>query len=405
VAPAHELINIPLREVNDHSPEFHKVLREQESAIVTRSQITRINHEVKPYSKIKNLFHLHSWAPAYVDANNQEVNPGVSLLFQNKLSTSFVTLGYLWDINDETGKFRANYSYKGWYPVIDFTGETGDRRIYYNTNETTRNFLIRENVYRTNVSLPLNFRHHEYFYGVTPSIGFGLNHAMAGSLTPDTIFFGGGRFLPIREERVLRQDYRLLAYRQVRSVARDIYPRWGQIVDINYRHTPYSGYEMEGLFAFRGIGYFPGIIRHHGMRLSASYQKRSNIIESDRSVFYSFGNVIPYPRGITGRFHQTLRTVSADYAFPILYPDMSIRYLIYLMRLRGHVFADHAVAKPFPDRQRQTRLADEFFTSYGFGLIGDLHLFRFLAPISLGVEVALPQGYDPDVRLIFGVRF
>jgi hypothetical protein len=34
-----------------------------------------------------------------------------------------------------------------------------------------------------------------------------------------------------------------------------------------------------------------------------------------------------------------------------------------------------------------------------------LHLFRFLAPISLGVEVALPQGYDPDVRLIFGVRF
>jgi hypothetical protein len=44
----------------------------------------------------------------------------VSLLFQNKLSTSFATLGYLWDVNDKTGKFKAAYTYRGWYPVIIF---------------------------------------------------------------------------------------------------------------------------------------------------------------------------------------------------------------------------------------------------------------------------------------------
>jgi hypothetical protein len=39
---------------------------------------------VKQYSKIKNLFHLHSWAPAYVDADNQEVNPGCVIAFSEQ---------------------------------------------------------------------------------------------------------------------------------------------------------------------------------------------------------------------------------------------------------------------------------------------------------------------------------
>jgi Tol biopolymer transport system component len=406
VVPADKLNNIPLREVKDHSPAFHKVLREQENTIVTSSVIPHNDHEMKPYSKIKNLFHLHSWAPAYVDANNQEVNPGVSLLFQNKLSTSFATLGYLWDVNDKTGKFKAAYTYRGWYPVIDFSGETGERRFYYPTEQGTRNFILNENTYRVNVSIPLQFRHHEYFYGISPSISFELNHATPEKSVPDTIFIQRNRFFLAREEQVYRQVYRIFAYNQVRSVARDVFPRWGQILDISYRHTPFSPKVLPTIFAVRGIGYFPGLVRHHGIRLSASYQKRSSIESgADRSFFYGSGNAILYPRGYTGQFHQTVRAIAADYAFPLWYPDLSIPYLIYLMRLRGHVFADYAQAIPFPGSQNQSNPQAQTLTSSGFGLIGDMHLFRFLAPITLGFEMAFPHGQDPDVRLIFGVRF
>jgi hypothetical protein len=147
-------------------------------------------------------------------------------------------------------------------------------------------------------------------------------------------------------------------------------------------------------------------VRHHGIRLSASYQKRTSLEPgTDRSFFYGFGNAILYPRGFSGQFHQTVRAITADYALPLWYPDLSIPYFVYLMRLRGHVFADYAQAFPFPGSQNQSNPPGKTLTSYGFGLSGDMHLFRFLAPIALGFEMAFPQGQDPDVRLIFGVRF
>ncbi len=400
------LIPIPLDKVEDHSPKFHQTLAQQEETIVTVGNIPRREHEVTRYSRLRNLFHLHSWAPAYIDGASQEASIGASMLFQNKLSTSFATLGYLWDVNDKTGKFKAAYTYRGWYPVIDFSGETGERRFYYPTDQGTRNFILNENTYRVNVSIPLQFRRHEYFYGISPSISFEVNHATPEKSVPDTIFVQHNRFFLAREEQVYRQLYRIFAYNQVRSVARDVFPKWGQILDISYRHTPFSPKDLPSIFAIRGVGFFPGLVRHHGVRLSASYQKRSPLEPgTDRSFFYGFGNAIPYPRGYTGQFHQTVRAFAADYALPLWYPDLSIPYLIYLMRLRGHVFADYANAIPFPVSQNQSSPQAQILTSYGFGLTGDMHLFRFIAPISLGVEVAFPDGEDVGFQMIMGVRF
>jgi len=404
--PISELKPVSPDDIKDHSPKLHEILAQQEETVITEENIPRREHEVKPYSRLRNLFHLHSWAPAYIDGTSQEAAIGASMLFQNKLSTSFATLGYLWDVNDKTGKFKAAYTYRGWYPVIDFSGETGERRFYYPTDQGTRNFILNENTYRVNVSIPLQFRRHEYFYGISPSISFEVNHATPEKSVPDTIFVQHNRFFLAREEQVYRQLYRIFAYNQVRSVARDVFPKWGQILDISYRHTPFSPKDLPSIFAIRGVGFFPGLVRHHGVRLSASYQKRSPLEPgTDRSFFYGFGNAIPYPRGYTGQFHQTVRAFAADYALPLWYPDLSIPYLIYLMRLRGHVFADYANAIPFPVSQNQSSPQAQILTSYGFGLTGDMHLFRFIAPISLGVEVAFPDGEDVGFQMIMGVRF
>jgi hypothetical protein len=400
VVASEDLFNLPLDFVADHSPAFHKVLEAQESALVTRANILSSTHEVKKYSRLANLFHLHSWAPAFVDAGNREINPGASLLFQNKLSTSFATVGYLWDVNDETGKFSLNYSYQGWYPIINFATETGTRRVYYRNRNEIQNFIVSENIYRMSVSVPLNFRRHEYIYGFVPSIGAGINHAYANKHTPDTIFSDNSGFT-FEENRVYRQDYRVFAYRQIRRVARDIYPRWGQSADISYRHTPFL-VEQGSLLAMRGIGYFPGLLPHHGLRLSAAWQQRT-LLSRPNTVNYNFGNLVMYPRGFTGLSHQQIAAFSADYALPVLYPDFNIRYLLYLMRIRGHVFADHAQARLFPDQANPAANPNQKFSSYGFGITGDMHLFRFIAPLALGVEVAFPVGNPVYYRFILGM--
>ena len=400
-----ELENIQLEEVKDYSPGFHEVLERQETTIVSRENIPVGQHEVENYSRLTNLFNLHSWAPVYVDANNQEVNLGASLLFQNMLSTSFATLGYLWDANEQTGTYSAVYSYQGWYPVFDLRAETGHRKLYYRDGEQINNFLFTENTYRMLISVPLRYRQNEYFSGITPFFGMGYNQALHNRHTPDTIFVGDNQFFTFKENMIYRQEYRFLAFRQIRSVERDIYPRWGQVVDINYRHTPFSENPMGSIFAIRGIGYFPGLIRHHGVRLSASYQRKGEGDPKPQSVNYSFGNMVLYPRGFNGLTHEELGVFSADYAFPLLYPDMSIKYLLYLKRLRAHLFTDYATARLFYDADNPQLDIHETFYSYGLGITGDMHLFRFLAPISLGVEIAFPHEMDPDFRMIMGISF
>ncbi|MFN2394882.1 MAG: hypothetical protein ABR597_04250 [Bacteroidales bacterium] len=395
-ADVSELAPVLLKNVEDHSPALHRTLAEQEETVISRENIPRNEHEATRYSRLANLFHLHSWAPAYIDGSSQEASIGASMLFQNKLSTSFATVGYLWDAEEETGKISAVYSYQGWYPVVDLIAESGHRRLYYEEDDVLKSILWTENRFHLALSVPLRFQHNEFFYGLTPYISGGLTQVLSNRHTPDTLFLGSNQYFAFQDNQVYSQTYRLLGYRQKRSVARDVSPRLAQIFDIQYRHSPFTDQGMGSVFGVRGIVYLPGLFRHHGFRFSGGYQKKTN---------YSYGNVIPMPRGYPSLDLQNLSTFTADYAFPILYPDLSIRHIIYLMRLRGHVFSDFARATWFPDPENNNLQYEYSFASYGFGIVGDMHLFRFIAPLSLGVEVAFPENEEVNYRMIMGVRF
>ncbi len=398
----------PLELVEDNSKAFHTMLADQENTVVSPDVLPRDDYEIKRYSRLRNLFHLHSWVPASIDVDLLEAYPGFSLLFQNKLSTAFAQAGYEWDYNDQTGRILGSFSYHGLYPVIGLTAETGDRRFYYSVRTqdtiTFHNFVYREDAIRLAVSVPLRFQQGGYFYGITPWIRAGIIDVQESRHTPDSIFAGNDyrSFVPTR---FFTQDYRFLMYWQRRTLARDIFPREGIIIDFNYRHTPWEGNDMGSVTAFRGILYLPGVIRHHGIRLSAGIQQRKRGVnetaEGTFPIIYSFGNIISYPRGVTGQSHRTLSSFNIDYAFPILYPDISLPYLLYLKRIRGYVFHDFARAVDFPDSQTDNRV----FSSSGFGLSGDMHLLGLYAPIQLGVQVAFPKERDPNFQLIFSVNF
>ena len=400
-----ELTPVPLKDVEDHSPGLHRTLAEQEETVISRENIPRNDYEATPYSRLANLFHLHSWAPAYIDGSSQEAGIGASMLFQNKLSTSFTTLGYLWDSEEETGKISAVYSYQGWYPVVDLIAESGHRRLYYEEDDVLKSILWTENQFNLALSVPLRFQRNAFFYGLTPYLSGGLTQALSNRHTPDTLFLGSNQYFAFQDNQVYSQTYRLLGYRQKRSVARDVFPRSGQIFDIQYRHSPFTDQGMGSVFGVRGIVYLPGLFRHHGFRFSGGYQRKTRDERKPMAMNYSYGNVIPISRGYSSLDLQKLSTFTADYAFPILYPDLSIRHIIYLMRLRGHVFSDFARGTGFPDPENNNLQRNYSFASYGFGIVGDMHLFRFIAPLSLGVEVAFPESGEVNYRMIMGVRF
>jgi len=402
-----DLTTTPLSKVEDHSLALYKSYTKPDGPVIGPESVTRSDHQIKPYSKVASLLYLHSWFPAFLDIDNIDISPGASLLFQNKLSTSFAQLGYEWDLNDQTGKYSASYSYKGWYPVVDLIAETGDRKGYYaSVNEEIRSFGFRENNYSMAISIPLRYQANEYFFGLTPSLKLGINQIAENRNTPSSILLSDNRSYTFRGTDFHAQQYRIFGYRQRRSVARDIYPRGGQVIDIHYRHTPWGGASMGTLLAARGIVYLPGPIRHHGIRLSAGYQNRQKGENANQagtvSVFYSFGGVIPYPRGIMGQNHQNLKAFTADYAFPIMYPDLSISSLLYIKRLKSYVFYDYAQARRFPEPNK-SRGRLEAFESYGVGITADVHVLRLFAPVSLGGQVAFTGEKTPVFRFIYNI--
>ncbi len=385
----------PMEDVEDHSVAFYRILADQEGAIVSKSNIPRHHHTVFDYKKGMHLFNFHSWGPFALNVDNMDVSPGLSFFSQNALSTSLAAVGYEWDNNERLGKYYVNYSYMGQYPMLDITAESGHRRSYYreqNDSDELKPFLWRESSLKLGISIPLRYRRGPWLFGITPSVRLGFTHAGSGRDTPD--FFVSHNVAPT--------EYRLVAYRQIRSVMRDLRPRRAQAIDLQYRHTPFSGTGMGSVFAARLAGFFPGLTRHHSLRLSAAFQEHDRGESKSNTIRYTFPNLISYPRGISGRFDERTYSFSADYAFPLAYPEWTIPSVIYVKRLHINLFADYARAtsRVFPAEGEPYR-EKETLRSAGVDLIGNSHFFRFFAPVDMGVRaIYLPATGDVLFRLL-----
>jgi hypothetical protein len=372
-----------LDDVADHSLKMYEVLVMQEEGLATRDSIPRMNYVSIPYDKMGNLFSFHSWGPIALDVDNLEGNPGFSLLSQNKLSTSFANIGYAYDLNEGLGKYYLKYSYEGLYPVVDLVAETALRRSYYRSSQNALlPFLFRENNWKLGFNVPLSFQKGICQMGLRPSAYMGFTQVASIAESPD--FF--------RNNNIRTLEYRLFAFRQQRTVARDIRTRWGQVMDISYRHTPISGSDMGEVFATRLALFFPGMLPHHSLRLIGSFQKRREGERLNQTINYTFSNQVVYPRGITGRSDDQATIFSADYAFPIIYPDWRIPHLVFIKRVSSNIFYDYAYVRYSQQPSSgEIRKLEGSLNSMGIDLLAHMHLFRFFFPIDLGVRAYIPS--------------
>ena len=376
-----------LEEVEHHGVKFYETLAEQEGVIVTRDSIPRTEYLAIPYYKAGNLFRFHSWGPFVIDADNVDGNPGFSLVSQNTLSTSWASLGYEHDLNEDFGRFFIKYRYEGFYPKLEWTTETGLRQSYYrNSSNELVPFEWRERVSKFGASVPLTTQRGAWFAGVMPSVYTGIRRVMLTGQSPSFL----------RRNDISSMEYRLFAYMQYRTAARDLRPRWGQIIDLNYRHSPFGKASMGQIFATRFIVYTPGVARQHSLRLSAAYQYREAGARRPQTLNFSFGNLIVYPRGIEGRFYDDeVVALSADYSFPLFYPDWTIPGVLYIKRFSANAFYDYATASFMQNTAGGTlqQRRQELYAT-GADLMAQVHLFRFVFPLNIGIRVSTHTGAD-----------
>ncbi len=395
---------IPIEQVQDHSIHLESSIAKQEQCNIQDSALCRKldllqwqEKEVpfpenlkasiypsKKYHRGLQLFNPHSWAPLSLNVNHLDFNPGVSILSQNVMNTMFAGAGWEYDINEQTGKFYADFSYQGWYPVLDLRFEIGNRAglaITPSSNEVIR-FTWQETNLKAHVSIPWNFSHGKFYRSLTPYFGTTLIQVRHLASTP-SLFTKG---------LISTLDYRLSAVQYLRSNFKDMYPRFGQTMELNFRHTPFSGNNMGYLFTAEANLYFPGIFRHHGIWLYSGYQQRN---EGD-TLNYTFSNLVNYPRGYNGNYDDRLISISVNYKFPLFYPDFRTGSVFYFKRFKLNLFYDRA--------EGMDNKIHRIYESCGAELTADFHLLRFLYPFELGVRsIYLPRTGSWGWQLLYAV--
>ncbi len=316
----------------------------------------------KKYSKTGHLFNLHSWMPISVDADNYTVNPGVSLLSQNVLNSMVTTLDYLYDVNEQTNHIKFGLDYYGWYPVIGFSVDYGGRRFTPESDSGEHvQWKWRETDLSLRISVPLNLTHSKWAQGIRPSVGIDQKFLSNFENFPDTI-------RDRVEDRFISPLYQLYAYNQHKTSLKDLYPKWGQIVNLVYRHTPWAE-KANSQLALIGYLYFPGFVKHQGIKIYGGYQKtvRSN---------YSYNNLLAGPRGYTDISYPEYFSIRSDYAFPIAYPDLNVPGAFYLKRIYSKVFYDYMQG------YQGNQVTD--LSSTGIEVYTDWNFFSILVNVELG---------------------
>ncbi len=372
---------LPLNNVQDHSIKLYEAISKQEDWVLDDVKVPDTTYEVNRFRRMPHLFNFHSWAPVSLDISSYEINPGVMFLSQNQLSTSFFIAGYGYNINEETGKLYFKYSYEGFYPVIDVNFDYGKRKGRTRLSDNSiLNYEWMETNIGADIRVPLSLTRGKYYKGITPRVSFDQKFLNKVKPIPDLF----------RINKISTMGYSIYAYHQLKTSVRDIYPKWGQILDLSYYNTPNTN-EQSDIFAVNTYFYVPGIARHQGIRLYAAYQQRK--IDD-----YKFGDRVSYPRGITGMQDEELLSFSATYKLPLFYPDLSLPPIIYLKRVKMALFYDYSIG--INDG------INTYYRSTGLDLTGDMNILRFLAPFDLGVRIIyLPEADKFEYQFLIGISF
>jgi hypothetical protein len=403
--PSHHQKVVPIGKVNPAYYQLAETLKQQEPGLPVFSDSITELYPSEKYSKTAHLLNFHSWAPIHIDAANYEFYPGFSLMSQNRLGTAETVLGYKWDHAENTGRFVADYIFRGWYPVFDFNFSHGNRASRFTQiNQTVNNQgeVISQDTITTrfswgqtnaglNIRLPLVLGRGPLNRVIQPELQYAFNYYKRQESTPERFHTGSFHSLGYRFyfHQVLRQSYL------------DMYPDFGFILDGTFRHSPAGMLRAGQMFAVESVLYLPGIMKNHGIRIFAGAQQK----ESNGTL--GFSDVVRYARG-WGRIPTTsVYTGGSDYKLPLFYPDLNIMGLLYVRRVKASIFADYTRLKG--NFYQNGSVAGTFTTdisSVGTELTADVNIMRFYAPSTIGFRTSyLPLKKNVYFDFLFSIDF
>jgi hypothetical protein len=356
------------------------------------------SYHVSRYRKIGHLFNFHSWLPLYVDYLNPNlsldpehlpVSLGVSLISQNRLSTAVSQIGY--EYSDGYHMFHSGIKLKGRYPIfnlyLDYGGEPNV--LLLNEAADSSMTLPRDLGFTAQVYVPFRINTGKFISIVQPRIDYNYRRDVQ-YIEEAGEYKAGAHYM----------YYSLYGTSYLRKGTRDILPRLGLAVSGGYYHAPFGNRVYGAVSSFGFTGYLPGFLKHQTIRISVRKQNQYPLDMSQPA----FRNLISLPRGMHGVLGEILTRTSADYVFPILYPDLEISSLLYLKRIRGGIWADYMAGTNVVIRDPSPHYEDRNYSSVGIDLLADLNILRIPFPISVGGRyIFIPETGKSMFEMIYSI--
>jgi hypothetical protein len=313
--------------------------------------------EVTKYNKAFHLLNFHTLQPTFSDPNYT-----LALQGENVLNTLQSQLLYNYNRNEGYSEFGFGTVYGALFPYltagVDYiiNRQTFDKdvAIYYNELQTYVGFEI-----------PLTFTrgHH------ASSLVFGSN-----------LFYSSKYYSPpydnVNNNRPLWYLDNFVSFSSHgRQAKKNIYPHFGESISVDFK-TAINNVSANQLLVTGNL-FLPGLGANHNLLLTGAYQKR------DRANAGRFSNDFPFSRGYGSvNFYQVYKA-SANYHFPIIYPDAGVANALYILRVRGNVFYDHS--QPTLFRSSDGSAVNINFRSTGAEVYFDSQLWNQF-PFTIGLR-------------------
>lgn len=372
-----------------------------------RSQIDSL--PARHYSKLLHGFHIHSWAPLYVNIDRimndlsgldishlerlyEYVAPGVTIMSQNEMGTLATVLGYSYHKRHHGA--HAYVKYTGLYPVIETAFDFNERSRTFQYNDMRHhdkpgvpvarldtlskaaiNFNLR-------LSVPLHFSKGGWATTVEPHLSYAMTNDGYLFVTPDSRFIGSNY------SRVLNADL-LIDSRLARPTSR-LTPRLGFGLQLTAQTRIGPAEIRNPVGALRAYTYLPGFRVEDGFKLTYAYQH-----QPEGGLFFSPAfNLVRRPYGYDNMILMNYHRLLAEYAMPIYAGDLNGGWFFYLKRV---------LLIPFVDAARDTRapvysgndiigFAPQNYLSYGTKLMLNTYLFRIGTELKFGIQYTRVYG-------------
>ena len=345
---------------------FSQAFSQQEQQVCFSPDST---FKTKRYNRLTHLFNIHSWGPFAIDADNAEMGPGVTFMSQDALSTSFLTAGYQYYYSEMRDNYFAEYKYKGFYPILGIRGDidklnltlTDERQNAHLFRITQRKlstfilfpFVLKSDVFTTGTKVQALYQYHFTKYD-------DIDRPVSLSSDFQTL------------------TYTFNAYTERRMAQRDLQPRWGANLRIDYQHH-IATQQPNHYMAIQGAVMLPGLFKNHGITIYGGQETRNNT-----SIYTN--STMSFPRGCKAPFSSQTACLLTSYAFPVCYPDLCLGDIAYIKRLKAKLFCDFATSV----YTNQTTK----YQSIGTDITADFHIFRIIIPFTAGIRYA----YLPNTK-------